>query len=1313
MLQKSYYTLLFLFLLLSGSSGQSLNYQVFDNIDLNTEASVITAFVQDPQGLIWIGSNKGLFSYDGYTSRQHFTLGERNNTRIHCGIVVDSTWLYLGSDNGLLVYNYRTDQYEEINIPPLTDIRILVQHENNLWIGSLNGLYTYDLQTHTLTVYKREEYPGLPHETIYSLILTKDHTLYIRTYDGFCCYRPSSGTFHPIELPANPTKANQFINSLLNDTTRNCIWIGMEGDLIKYDPVAGSYQQVNLLSHNSIKTMALDITGNLLLGTDNGLYIYNETDRPLHITHDSRNTSSLKNNIVWTIFTDKEHNAWLGTDFGISLARYNNSIRYIPISQITGTGEGNQFYSLFKDSKNNYWFGGTNGLLRFTSPDLPSSPASWYKMGDYSYPLTHNRIRHLYEDSDNHLWIATDGSLNRYNYATHQFIHYNIVDSSGTFNSNWAYYLCEDVRGNLWIATCLGGIFVVNKEKLLQSSGHPYVAEYNYTTDNGLAGMFIQQIVPDHQGNIWVLLYNNGIDKINMATHTITSYPVGDLKGENNPNYLICDQSGVIWAGFRGGVMRIDPTTERPEMIRFNEFSNNEVLSMMEVGTYIWLSTTEGIWIVSKDTYETRRLPVMDKVFSSLYFDPDDNNIYLGTTDGFAIASSGITHRILPENPLFITSLFINWQETTPVADNQSQSIRYTNSLRLKHDENNLTIGISDLSYAMEEKNKFVYYTQGVDKDWNVLPTNSNRISYTNLLFGNYELNISKLDLSGQPVDAYTLFITITPPWYYTWWAKTIYGCLLISLIAWGINFFRVKNRLKIERIEKEKIEEQSRLKIDFFTNIFHELKTPLSMIITPVSQMLLHLKDGREKTQPKLVQRNAIKLNTLIHQALDFNRIDNHTNASLILSKIDLITFTKNIFTIYQEAGKQRSITCHFESNCEQLYIEADVIKLEAILSNMLSNAYKYTPNGGEIRLQITVNETDNTVGIAVSDTGIGIPAKDLPYVFQRFFQSAKTAKATEGTGVGLYMVKSYVELHGGTATIISEEDKGTTIQVIFPLLINNQELQPEKIPASTEEATTETGRPTVLIVEDNIEIATFLYSILKDTYQCLTAINGKEGLKICFDTLPNLIIADLMMPVMNGLEMCKQIKNNVPTSTIPIILLTAKNDKKTELESIRAHIDAFITKPFEPEILLSRIGQLLYTKKAMEAKLRIEAITTPEHIEAISHDEKFLATITEIIEDKVADDTLNVNALCEIAEINSKQVYRKIKRLTGMTPVEYIKSIRMKKAAMLLQQQKFTVAEVMYMVGFSSHSYFSKCFQAEFGKSPRQYINDLTSQQ
>ena len=395
------------------------------------------------------------------------------------------------------------------------------------------------------------------------------------------------------------------------------------------------------------------------------------------------------------------------------------------------------------------------------------------------------------------------------------------------------------------------------------------------------------------------------------------------------------------------------------------------------------------------------------------------------------------------------------------------------------------------------------------------------------------------------------------------------------------------------------------------------------------------------------------------------------------------------------------------------------DAIKLESILDNLLSNAVKYTPEEGEVTLRLQAS--DKEVHISVSDTGIGVPRQDQPYVFQRFFQSPKTAGKKEGTGIGLYLVKTYTELHGGNVQLSSEENKGTTITLTLPVIAMEHsavEVSPETVSsdiepvaAGVEVVVPDTGMPAsdaplLLIVDDTPEVSEFIYQILHTKYRCRLADNGKIGMELTMELMPDLIIADVMMPVMDGLEMVRHIKKNIPTSTIPIILLTAKSDKETELESIQLHIDAFIPKPFEPDILLSRVEQLLHSWETHEAKARMEVLSTPKEIEAVSYDEKFLANVIHLIEEHISDSELNVNALCEWTDINNKQMYRKIKQLTGITPVEYIKSIRMKKAAMLLKQQKFTVAEVMYMVGFSNHSYFSKCFQAEFGVTPKQYV-------
>lgn len=1162
-------TILFLILAYCSSGnvyGQKVNYQQFDNIYLGAEASVISCFLQDSEGLIWVGSNKGLFSYDGYSTQQHFTYGERTNTRIYCGIIADNTYLYLGTDNGILVYNYRTDKYEQPDTDFPTDVRTMVLQGDTLWIGSLNGLYTYQLKSRQLNHFDSKQ-TGLPHNTIYSIIHTKDNQIYIGTYNGLCRYVQASGKFENILLPVNRGGSNLFVNSLLEDTTRQCIWIGMEGYLFQYNPTIGEMKAIEVFHNNSIKSLALDGDENLLAGTDNGLYVYQNDKEPLqHIIHDSRNIQSLTNNIIWNIFSDQEHNIWLGTDYGISLSRYNSALQFVPISQITGTGDGNQFYSLFRDSKGFYWFGGTNGVIRFTHPAGNKHDAIWYRMGDKNHPLSHNRIRHIYEDREQQLWIATDGSINRYDYNTHQFVHYNIVDSTGTYNTNWAYYLFEDTDGKLWIATCLGGIFVVDKHKLIQSAGKSYVADQNYSIHNGLSGMFINQIVPDAEGNVWVLLYNSkGIDKINARTRQVTKLFADELSGEKSPNYLLRDEDGMLWVGFHGGVMRINPKDSSQQSISFGNFSNNEILSMTSVKEHIWVSTTNGLWIIDRRTMDARQQSLTDKRFTSLMFDPEDGNIYLGGADGFGISRPEIQAMSQPEHSILLTALYINNQLMSPHTGENIPNIRYTDAIELKYDQNNLAFELSDLPYSLEEKHEFVYRLEGMDKEWNFLQSNTNRITYSNLGYGDYLLVISKVEKSGSPSEhPYILNIKILPPWYYTLWAKIIYILLFLSLIAWVINFFRVKNRLKMERMEKEKILEQSRQKMAFFTNLSNELKTPLSRIIAPVSQLLPVAEEVHEKQTLEEVQRNAMKINSLIHQVLNFNRIEDNK----ILSRIELVSFSRSLFSVYEE---NKQITFHFETNKAKIYADMDAIKLGVILDNLLSNAVKFTPDGGSVRLSLFYREETGLLDICVSDTGSGIPQQDIPYIFQRFFQSPHSGNK-EGTGIGLYLVKTYTELHGGHINgVTSNEGKGTSIGLNIPVIA----VEKEEIPAT-------------------------------------------------------------------------------------------------------------------------------------QVKKQLESLPVLKPIEAESQDEKFLSNIIRLIEDHLSESELNVNALCELSGISNKQIYRKIKQLTGMSPVEYIKSIRMKKAAMLLQQKKFTIAEVMYMVGFSNHSYFSKCFQAEFGKTPRQYLNE-----
>jgi len=942
--------LLFILLLSSEIRGESLYYQMFDNIGLENKFSSAYCFIQDSQGLLWIGTENGLFCYDGYNVQQHFTLGTLSNTHIYSAATVDNAHLYLGSDNGVLIYNTLTDAYEKTPVRLPVNVRALSKDGHTLWIGTLNGLYMYDLISHKLKRFDAKHTKGLPNSTVYSLVQTNGGDLYIGTYNGLCYYSKTKNAF--IRVPITQTGCNNvFVNSLFDDNIRNCIWIGTEGELFKYDKRSHLVSSISSLSGNTIKSLALDDGGRLLIGTDNGMFTYKEHLPLQHVVHDARDVQSLMNDIVWNIFVDKSHNVWVGTDNGVSLFRYNPSFQYFPLPVVTGSGHGNHLYCVFKDSHGYLWLGGTDGLLRINNFLDTKPTVRWYRVEDVVSPLPHNRIRYIYEDSNHNLWIASDGGVNRYDYVSERFIRYNIIDKSHTLNSNWAYYIKEDCHGYLWIATCLGGIFVVNKDKLVANGNNAYIADYNISNKDGLKSMFVNQVVSDNQNNMWALLYNSGVDEIDIRTHKINHFSFGGVR----PNYVINGRYGNIWVGHSGGVLRILPKRNEINKISFHD--NNDILSMLDVEGKMWISTSDGMWVIDEQSLAVHKVNISDRRFTSLYYDSTTRRIYMGGTDGFGVLNPKSLTLYDINNPIILTAISVNGQPLKT-----KESIRHLKEVELSYKQNNLSVEFSDLPYSIEEKNRFIYQLDGVDKDWITLKSNVNKITYNNLIPGKYVLRICKLGNDGKPTNVICrLKIHIDSPWYYGVIAKIIYLLLLIGLIVWIINFIRIRTRLNMERAEKERVLEQVRLKIDFYNKL-------------------------------DKARNNVVELNRLINQV----------------------------------AGP--------------------------------------------------VNDEETT---------------------------------------GKIKVKSY--------------------------------------------------------------------------------------------------------------------------------------------------------------------------------------------------DEKLLDDTTKIIEDRISDSDLNVNALCEQQGISNKQLYRKIKQLTGMTPVEYIKSIRMKRAAQLLSQKKFTVAEVMYMVGFSNHSYFSKCFQTEYGKTPRQFMEDV----
>jgi signal transduction histidine kinase/AraC-like DNA-binding protein/streptogramin lyase len=1267
---------------------QNSGTRTFETIATEADANTVYSIATDECGLMWIGTNQGLNFYDGYRLHRCYEEGHQSNTHIY-SILARGNRFYLGGDNGLLIYDLATDRYVDTDVDFPRNVRALAMEGDNLLIGSLNGLYRYDIAANKISRIQR----GLPHNAVYAIAENKAQpgNYFIGTYNGLGLLHKGANELRTVAITGRTAQArNVFVNSLLYDTQRNLLWVGTEGALyyLNLNGTDMTAKAIDALSENSVKSLAEDAVGNIIIGTDNGLYVYDgkHTER---YTHDSRVASSLSNNVVWCVYVDRNNAIWAGTEYNFSISK--NSINYdvYPLSILTGRGDGNQIYEIFRDSHDNLWFGGTNGLIKY---DYTSKSATWFKPGDSSHPLPHNRIRNIVEDNDGDVWIATDGSINRYNNATGRFVSYSLTDRTGNFNANWAYSISEDDNRRLWTGSYLGGVLVADLARLKASSG-TYRAETAYNSTIGMPNNFVNEMIVDSRGNHWVALFQSSeIVKIDKATGRISRFDLQPTL-EDTPGHIIAATSDGIWCLAQDHIARINDNGTIIGKYKIPARGRVNTFAIELVNDDLWISSTVGLWAFNTVSHTFKLLPVPIKSYTSIYYSQATDEVLLGGVDEITAVSPSITEAPTQEQHIFITDIYINDVRYQP----EGSSVRALSELNFGYDENHLVIYFTDLNYSQDNRQQYEYRLGGSHNEWISLNKDVNSIAISNIMPGKYRLEIRR---AGSYDDAavFSIPLTVNAPWYACVWARLIYALTIIGIIAWIIRAMRIRQRLKFERIERERTIESVKNRIDFLTNISHELKTPLSMIIGPISKMLNDTTDSSERRKLNGIYKNAMALNTLIHRALEINRMENNDESMLIYSQVDIIEFTRGIFDNYKEAFPK--INFIFSCDTASLTTEIDVVKFESVLNNVISNACKYSSVNATIALSLT--EVNEQLLFKLSDDGIGIPKEERPLIFQRLFQSTRTSGNKEGTGIGLYLAKKYIELHRGTIAVDANEGGGTVFTIALPIRRAEHSEEAE----TTGDTVGTDNRRTVLIVDDNIAISRFIKEVLSDSYRCITASNGRAGLAVCGSFTPDLIIADIMMPVMDGMEMCRRIKANPQLARIPIILLTAKDDSTTEAESIAIGADAFMPKPFEAQMLTARVQQLLKATDTIRSNIRIEMLTAAKEVVAESTDERTLADIAKVIEDNISDSDMNVTFVCEKLGLSSKQLYRLVKKYIGISPVDYIRQIRMKKAAMLLGQGKFTVAEVMYMVGFSSASYFSKCFAAQFGVTPRHYL-------
>ncbi len=1278
-------------------------YKSFKNVLLPHDANQVNAIFQDRSGLMWIGTKNGLFSYDGYRIQDYPMKAGPETKTIFSIVQIDSVYLCLGTGEGLLLFNLCTEQYESVNpqLRAVKAVRSLALFDNKLWVGSYNeGLFYYDFEQKLL-----KNVPSSSEDDkaiIYSLTST-GQKIYIGSYSGLSYYDPKEGK--RVNISLSRQYKDLMVNSLLWDENRNSLWVGAEGYLFQYLPKTGEVHLVPSFPVNSFKTLALDGKQDLVIGTDNGFYVYEVESRKLkHIVHDSRNKQSLCNNIIWCVFADKANNVWLGTDRGFSLAAYHSTFHFVHISEITENGMGNQFTSIYGDSKGNYWLGGINGLIlmqNISGKEEKTYQIRTFRSEDNKYSLPHDRIRCIYEDRDKDIWIATDGGIARYDIHSGMFIHYNILDATRQKNANWAYDIYEDNKGRLWIATYWGGLFVVNKKKLIASDNRiPYLAEENCSIGNDPASFLsniVYKIEVDKKGVIWVNT-QEGLAKIDPQNNQIEKKKIYLDK-------MIYDGDNYIWYSTGQVISRFHISSGNNEKVCTLP-EGNHVYSFVAYKNKLWFSYTEGVSVLDMVTLQRENISIPNYYYQSCFWDEQHQLLLLGGEDGIACLSTAMTQSIVSqESPIILTSIWNNKRRLIPTIDYEGKSVKYRDELQLPYSTNNLAFEFSRFTYSPEIDRAFYYCLDGTDSTWSKIELAHNRVFLPNLEPGSYTLRL-RGESDNPSISPVTSFkITILPPWYRTLYAYVLY-VLLFLFVVWQI-VWRIQLRIKrrYERMEKAKTIELSNLKMDFFMNISHELKTPLSLIIAPLSKLISETKNRENKQKLELIHYNSLRLNTLIQKILNFKQMEYESENMLIRSHVELCALLQNTIQTFLTVIQERHIELKFTSDVDTLWMHLDILKIESIFINILSNAIKHVPLKDGI-IEISLSKRENEVCIRISDNGDGIKEEELALVFVRFFQGRNAKKNQGGTGIGLYLVKKFVELHSGRVEIRS--NGGTIVEIILPLIGDNAISVERQLPVEIDVmADVEKANATILIIDDNKEIVAFLAETLSEYYRCITAYNGKEGLLSVQADKPDLIIVDQMMPVMDGFEFCRNIRHNQPTASIPVIMLTAKDDMDTELKSIKMGIDVFVPKPFDMKKLILRITQLLHKRSSIEKSIRIETITQPSfEIEKADSDESLIERITKIVEDNMDNEGFNLSILSEMLGIEQKQLYRKVKQLTGMTPVNYVRQLRMKKAAILMTQNRFTISEVMYLVGYTNASYFSKCFSEMFGVTPKQFI-------
>ena len=761
---------------LAMTAGESLT---FATVGLDRDGHTIYSLLQDSRGEIWLGTHLGLYDYDGYRIHKAFDDNTISNTHVNA-IIQRGDSLLLGTDNGLLIYDMASGIYHTEVAKVASDVRALALDDNKLLIGSLNGLYEFNLSDSTVVDLSEQ----LPNKTVYSLIRTP-RGIYAGTYNGLA-FRPiQSSEFKPVTVGGYNSQRNLFVNALCYDTLADRLFIGTEGSLIEMECSTGR-SKIKAFPGNSVKSIAQDQNGALIVGTDNGLFTIDHNGTTQY-RHSVSSPTSLSNNSVWSVVVDDANNIWAGTDYDLSVAYRDSDYDTTPISAFTHRDDGNRIYSIYRDSQGLLWLGGDHGIIVL----YPDGHSEWFMPGDMSHPLSHSRVRDIFEDSADNVWIATDGGINRFNRDSGRFENHVLHDRNDKLNTNWAYSIVEDGSKRLWVGSYLGGILVADRDSLATSTKVRHTANYGLNDSNGLPNNFIHQMVRDDRGNIWAIYFkSDSITRVDSSNGKVSNFSIG-----TSPTYLYRDDTGQIWCGFQGGIGRLTSGGTMPSPFKLRDAPEANIIAVGQVGGQLWLATSEGVYTMDMVTGASRRLSLPAADYTAVYFDKENNRVILGCVDSLLEVNPDIASSDLHQEPVVFTSIYVNG---TPYGS--TGSMRDIGILSLRPNQNHVMIEFSDFDYGHQMRQRWEYRIAGADSEWIRLPEGDNRIVLPELDYGRHLLQIRPVDGSGDGKIARELTIIVATPWYLTTLALASYAVLIVLISAGVWMYVGTRRRMRAER---------------------------------------------------------------------------------------------------------------------------------------------------------------------------------------------------------------------------------------------------------------------------------------------------------------------------------------------------------------------------------------------------------------------------------------------------------------------------------------------------------------------------------